>query len=166
MNDMLAVFLHTGYPAETEGAELLKINEESIPYGLALSKTEALELVQTHRQALDACGRIEIGGDTVRKIVQTFSRSHYLWQKDYANTLNEAVEAFYELKNESEDNITDDELIRLLFNGFERYRGSLAPFLQSRELNRLLRTLRFGEDYDAEADADQLDEDEKEKPDE
>lgn len=166
LDETLAVFLRSGYPTEAEGADLLKINEETLPDGLALSHAEALELAQTHRKALDACGRIEIGTDTVQKIIRAFSRSHYLWQKDYADTINEAVEAFYELKNEADDHISDDDLIRLLADGFERYKGSLAPFLQSRELNRLLRALRFGEDYDADADADKLDEDEKEEPDE
>lgn len=162
LNEMLVVFLRAGYPVEAEAAGLLSANAESVRDGLMLSPSQALELAQTHRRALDRCGRVEIGTDTVQKIIEAFRHSHYLWQKDYADVLNEAVEAFYELKNESEDNISDDELIRLLADAFERYKGALAPFLQSRELDHLLRALRYGE----EEEPDEPDEDETEEYDE
>lgn len=150
LKEMLSVFLQSGYPAELEAKDLLSANVKTCGYGLTLTAAQALDLAATHRQALNDCGRIEIGTGIVRKIMDTFSRSHYLWQKDYADVLNEAVEAFYGLKNESEDNISDEDLISLLFDAFERYKGSLAAFLQSRELDRLMRALRFGEDYGAE----------------
>lgn len=162
MNEMLAGLLRAGYPVEAEGAELLNTNADSVENGLMLNPAQALELAQTHRRALDLCGRIEIGTDTVQKIIAAFRRSHYLWQKDYADVLNEAVEAFYELKNESEDNISDDDLIVLLAGAFERYKGTLSPFLQSRELDHLLRALRYGE----EVETDKPDEDETEEDDE
>ena len=98
----------------------------------------------------------------MRKIIDAFRVSNYLWQKDYADLLNEAVEAFYELKNESEDQISDDDLIALLAGAFERYRGSLAPFLQSRELDCLMRRLRYGyEEERDEPDEDELEEDDE-----
>ena len=162
LNEMLAGFLRAGYPVEAEGAELLNTNTGSARNGLMLDPAQALELAQTHRRALGLCGRIEIGTGTVQKIIGAFGRSHYLWQKDYADVLKEAVEAFYELKNESEDNISDDDLIALLAGAFERYKGTLSPFLQSRELDRLLRTLRYG----AEEETDEPDEDETEEDDE
>lgn len=162
LKEMLSLFLRSGYPVEAEGTDLLKTNQATVEYGLTLNRVEALELAQTHRQALDASGRIEVGTNTVRKIIGAFSRSPYLWQKDYADILNEAVDAFYELKNESEDHISDDDLIALLADAFDRYKGSLAPFLQSRELDRQMRALRFGEDY---GDDEEPDEDEKEEPD-
>lgn len=159
---MLAGFLRAGYPVEAEGADLLSTNSVSVQDGLVLSPVQALELAETHRRALDRCGRIEIGTDTVRKIIDAFRVSNYLWQKDYVDLLNEAVEAFYELKNESEDRISDDDLIALLAGAFERYRGSLAPFLQSRELDCQMRRLRYG----YEEERDEPDEDELEKADE
>lgn len=162
MNEMLSKLFSSGYPLQTEGDQLLQINAETAENGLFLTRTQAAELAGTHRRALSHAGRVEIGQDTVRKIMLAFSKSDYLNQENYADTLNEAVEIFYDLKNESEDRLSDDSLIALLFDAFERYKGSLAPYLQSRELNRLLRTLRFGEDYDAEQEPDE----EEEEPDE
>ena len=162
MNGTLAAFIRAGYPVEAEAAGLLGTNAETVENGLILAPAQALELAQTHRRALDLCGRIEIGTDTVRKIIGAFRSSNYLWQEDYADVLNEAVEAFYELKNESEDNISDDDLIALLADAFERYKGALSPFLQSRELDHLLRALRYGEEDEVE----EPDEDEMEEYDE
>lgn len=166
MDTSLSVLLQSEYPVEQEGKDLYRVNSETEERGLSLSRVQALELARTHRKALDESGRIEIGTETVRKIIRTFSHSDYISQKEYSGSLSEVMAVFYELKNEADDRISDDDLISQLFDAFERYRGSLEPYLKSRELNRMLRTLRFGRDYDAEIDADQLDEDEKEEPDE
>ncbi len=72
------------------------------------------------------------------------------------------MEAFYELKNETEDRISDSDLIGILFKGFEQYKGALEPFLQSRELDRLLRELRFDGYADSESDLTDIEEEEDE----
>lgn len=160
MESMLSGLFRAGYPVEAEGAELLSTNAEPSGGGLTLSPAQALELAKTHRRALDRCGRIEVGTDTVRKIIGAFRRSQYLWQRDYADVLNEAVEAFYELKNESEDAVSDDSLIALLADAFERGKGDLSRFLGSRELDRLLRGLRYGYEDDAR-DGDEAEEEDE-----
>ena len=164
MEETLSNLLRGGLSVETEADSLLEINPETAAYGLTLSWEEARGLARTHRAALENCGRVEIGSGTVEKIALAFSRSRYLNRKNYADVVGEAAEAFYELKNESDDMVSDDELIALLADGFERYGGELEPFLNSRELDRLLRTRRFGEDY---TEKEKPDDDEKEEgPDE
>lgn len=146
MKESLSVLLRGGLSVETEADGLMELNRETDANGLELNREEALELARTHRRALADCGRVEIGSGTVEKIALALSRSRYLTQENYACAVEEAVEAFYGLKNESEDTISDDELVALLTDGFERYEGKLAAYLNSPELDCLLRTRRYGAD--------------------
>lgn len=162
MEEKLSRLLRRGQSLETEAEGLLKINRETADDGLVLSRDEAMGLARTHRDALDNCGRIEIGSGTVEKIALAFRNSRYLNQENYAAVLAEATEAFYALKNESEDMISDDELATLLAQGFEQKGGKLSSYLDSAELDRLLRARRYGADEtekeepgDEEDDADE-----------
>lgn len=164
MENTLSAFLRSGYPAEVEQKDLLQMNDETAQYGLQLSPAEAAELTKTHRTALVKTNRIEIGHETVQKIIHALSRSQYLPQTHYADVLNEAVYAFYELKNESEDKMTDDELIENLADGFEEYEGDMDAYLQSCGLDGLLRKIRYG--LQPEEDEKDAEDNEKEEPDE
>lgn len=125
---------------------LLALNQETQEYGLELSREDALALVETRRIALEASGRLEFGTPVLEKIIRTFSRSRYLYQYDYAPTLHELLEAFFLLRNETEDHFSDDDLIDFLFDCYEfRYHGSLEMF-QGPELDRLCRLLLLGGD--------------------
>lgn len=166
MEYALMNLLTSGISLQQETESILAINEKTKPHGLVLSRQEAQELACTRRETLNRSGRIEVGTDTLRKLAEAFCSSRYLAQENYAAVLSEAAEAFYELKNESEDKISDDELAALLADGFERFGGTLAEFLRSRELDRLLRFRRYGyaeEDVpaeDGEADDGEADDDE------
>lgn len=144
MDQSFQSLLRMDMPLKKEAEGLLSMNETTAPHGLQLSQKEAEEVALTRREALDRCGRIEIGSDTVRKIAAAFCSSRFLTQANYVTVLEEATEAFYALKNESEDTVTDDELARLLADGFERCGGELEKFLGSRELDSLLRFRRYG----------------------
>jgi hypothetical protein len=136
--------LASGVSIQQEIENILKINEKTTPYGFMLSPQDARQLAESRRESLSRSGRIEVGMDTLRKLAEAFCPSRYLTQENYAAVLSEAVEAFYELKNEAEEKISDNELANLLANGFERFGGNLEGFLRSKELNRLLRFRRYG----------------------
>lgn len=144
MKETLSRLLLGERPQEEETDELLALNRETENDGLTLTRQEAAELARTRREALGACGRVEIGAETVEKLVLAFRGSAYLTSQNYAAVLEEATEAFYELKNESEETVSDDELAALLADGFERYGGKLASYLASPELDMLLRSRRYG----------------------
>jgi hypothetical protein len=137
---------------------LLALNRETQEYGLELSREDALALAETRRIALTASGRVEFGTPVLEKIIRTFSRSRYLYQYDYAPTLHELLEAFFLLKNETGDRVSDDSLIDFLFDCYEyRYRGSLEMF-QGPELDHLCRLLLSGAEK-KESDCDGKNED-------
>lgn len=108
---------------EQAAEEILHSNRHSLPFGLQLTKQQALELAETRSRALHACGRVEFGAGMIGKLAEAFCSSPYLSRETYAETLNELVELFYLYKSETGERVTDDGLYgcRLL----ERFRLSL-----------------------------------------
>ncbi|KNY29350.1 DUF6323 family protein [Pseudobacteroides cellulosolvens] len=133
--------------------EIIKCNETTSRYGLVLSPDEAKELVETRNETLKGYGRIELGGGIINKLIEAFCDSPYIIQKDYSSILHELIETFYYYKNETLDQLSDDELIDLMKDNFNnRCHGSLE-LLQNRDLDKIARNIRYGED-----DFDDLDE--------
>lgn len=145
--------------------QILEFNEKSNRYGLRLTTTDALQLVETRSKALIENGRVEIGSGTLTKIIHAFYDSSFIMQQDYLDTLNELLEIFYYMKNETLELLPDDELIELMRDYFEnRCKGSLE-LLKDRELDKLARNLRYGvPDYSnmEETEVDEVDTDEEE----
>lgn len=146
-------------------SEIIKCNEFTARFGLALSQSEAHKLVETRTEALSRNGRIEFGAGIIDKLIKEFCDSPFLYQGNYAETLNDLIETFYYFKNESLDGISDDELISLMKKYFDQKCLGSVELLQNRELEALARNIRYGvrdyEDIDDKDDyLDEEDEDE------
>lgn len=140
--------------------EVMKCNDLTVKFGLVLTETQALALVETRSLALKGNGRIEFGGGVIDKIINEFCDSPYLSMHNYEETLHELLETFYYYKNETLDLMSDDDLIKYMKNAFDGIcRGSLE-LLSGRELYKLARNLRYGYAPDYSDDAIKLDEDE------
>jgi len=129
-------------------SEILEINKITEQFGLTLTEHQALELVETRSYALKNTGRIEFGGGVLDKIIKSFCDSPYISHYNYQEVLHELVEIFYYYKNETLDQMSDDDLILTMkkhFNG--KCEGSL-DLLKCRELEKMARNLRNG--YDPE----------------
>ena len=139
-------------------AEIILCNETTSQYGLILNEADATELAIKRTEALAAFGRLEFAGGTIHKLIMGFCDSPYLSQFNYAETLAELLEIFYYFKNETLDELGDDELIAFMKKSFdESCQGSLE-LLQTRELENLARKIRFGV-TDLDDLGDDLDED-------
>ncbi|PKM76913.1 MAG: hypothetical protein CVU90_10065 [Firmicutes bacterium HGW-Firmicutes-15] len=122
--------------------EVLSTNKESQKYGLALTAAEAHELIESRNQAVRNHGRVELGIEVVKQIISAFYSSSYINREDYALTINELVEIFYYMKNETEESIGDDELISIMQEFYNTScRGSLE-LLRDRELAILADSIR------------------------
>ena len=132
--------------------EVLKCNDETSQYQLTLSKEDAVLLVDTRRAALKATQRIEIGGGTINKIIAHFKDSPYISNYNYASTISELIDTFYYFKNETLDEVSDDELIEMMKTLFDQRCHGSIELLQGRELERIARGIRFGEDDFADED--------------
>lgn len=125
-------------------AEIIRCNQTTLRYGLVLSEPDAAELVNTRSEALEKLGRIEFAGGVISKLIMEFCDSPYLTQSNYAETLHDLIETFYYFKNETLDEVDDDDLIAFMKIYFdETCRGSL-DLLETRDLENLTRKIRYG----------------------
>lgn len=123
--------------------ELIKTNEKSMNYGLVLSSKDAKDIVETKNYVLKSYGRIEFGTTVINKIISMFCTSPYVNQSEYSMIISELIETFYYLKNETLDEVSDDELIELMENYFNNSCHGSIELLQGRELENFARDIRY-----------------------
>jgi hypothetical protein len=123
--------------------EIISCKEITSRYGLTLSQSEAEELVETRANALCSNGRIELAGGIINRLVLKFCDSPFLSQFNYAATLNELIETFYYFKNETLDEVDDEELLTLMKQYFDNSCQGSVELLQNRELELLAHNIRY-----------------------
>lgn len=128
--------------------EILTCNNITGEYGLILREEDVKELLQTRTEALNKSGRIEFNGEIITKVISIFSDSPYISQYNYASTINELVEIFYNYKNETLDYISDDELIEIMKDFFDNYCQGSLELLEGKVLYKIADNIRNGvKDY-------------------
>ncbi len=138
------MFMPQALVKEQAITQVLQCNEKTTEYQLTLTKQEAELLIDTRQEALKANQRIEIGGGVINKIIEHFKTSPYISQDNYATTVSELVETFYYFKNETLDEVSDEDLIDLMEELFDgRCQGSME-LLQGREMERIAHNIRYG----------------------
>lgn len=131
-------------------SEIMQCNRITEKYALVLTEQQAAELVETRTDSLKKTGRIEFGGGIIDKLIKEFCDSPYISQYNYAETLQELIDIFYYYKNETLDQISDDDLIKYMKKCFDgKCQGSL-DLLKFRELNKMARNIRYGCDPEYE----------------
>ena len=123
--------------------ELLKsTNEYTTRFGLSLSDSDIQELVIRRRESLSEHQRIEFGGGILEKLIFAFCDSDFIYQENYAETIAELQRIFYLYKNESMDELADDELIAFMREAFnEECQGSIE-YLEGTCLEQFARDIR------------------------
>ncbi|MBC7959786.1 MAG: hypothetical protein H7X94_07960, partial [Vallitaleaceae bacterium] len=106
-----------------------------------ITPQNALEIIQERNLTLRNVGRIELSMDVTKKMIETFCPSAYILQENYVSTLIELQEIFYDLKNETEDSIPDDELIKVMYTYFEKDCEGNLDYLKSSYLDQLAQAL-------------------------
>lgn len=120
---------------------ILSLNEETSRFGLTLTEDEAKELVITRETALRDNARVEFGIGAVKLIIEEFADSPYIDQANYAQTLNELTDLFYYIKSETDDKISDRELVDKLKYLYENTCGGSLELLMSRDTEQLIRQI-------------------------
>ncbi|HEY5556119.1 DUF6323 family protein [Acetobacterium sp.] len=129
-------------------SEIMMINKRTEQFGLILTEPQALELVETRSYALKNTGRIEFSGGVLDKIIKYFCDSPYISHYNYQEVLHELVEIFYYYKNETLDQMSDDDLIQFMKKHFNGKSAGSLDLLKYRKLEKMARNLRNG--YDPE----------------
>lgn len=143
MKSWLDIFKPGGYALERfNREEILSTNDRSRQFGLELTPLEAMELLQTRHRALKSQGRIELGIDIIKKIIAAFCSSPHIHPHEYAKTIGELLDMFYYMKNETRDQVSDDDLITLMRELFDNESQGSLELLRDRDLDNYARQLR------------------------
>ncbi|AIQ12478.1 DUF6323 family protein [Paenibacillus durus] len=139
--------------------ELLELNEKTKEYGLILTPRDVELMMAARNEVLHSYGRVELSIEVTKALIEVFSASSFIQQENYADTLNELHEIFYDLKNETEDRVSDMKLIHRMKEMFEEdCEGSLGllksrleewaeEFRRELQKNESLSLLEGEEDY-------------------
>lgn len=122
--------------------KILKYNELSREFGLTLTQKEALMLIGVRAEELKYHGRIEFGEGIFGKLIDAFCDSPYITQQSYFETLCALTEIFYYYKNETEEFLSDDELIGYMKKYFNGSCKGSTELLSTREMDELARNLK------------------------
>lgn len=129
--------------SERNQMEALKnTNEYTCQFGLCLGEQDIRELMTLRRECLSCQQRVEFGKGVLEKLIYAFCDSDYIYQENYVDTLMRLQDIFYLYKNESMDELTDDELINFMRTAFEgECQGSLE-YLEETCLEGFARDVR------------------------
>jgi len=108
---------------------LAACNAKTARFGLTLSPEQIAALAAGRTQALRNTGRVEFGEGILPRLVLAFCDSPYLYQEDYAETMLTLQEIFYNFKNEFQERLSDDGLLRLLRRAFDERAHGAAEYL-------------------------------------
>ena len=136
-------------------AELQDCNYITSRYGLMLSDAQIENLVEQRYEVLKSTRRIEFGSGILKKLAEAFCDSVYITQENYEEILASLQELFYYFKNESLDELSDDELIDYMRRSFEGPCQGSIDYLGETALEELCRSTRFGSDIDDDVDCEE-----------
>lgn len=105
--------------------QILSCNEFTEPYSLWLTQQEAEQIAAARLESLRNTGRVEFGEGIISKLILAFRDSPYLHQSEYTQTLCSLQEIFYQLKNDTNERFSDDELLERMRRCFDTFCGSV-----------------------------------------
>lgn len=95
------------------------LSEAGAPFGFTLSPAQTAALQKQEEQSLERTGRICFGASILPRLASAFAGSPHIQAGDWAQTLGEMTELFYALKSETEDRLSDEELIARMVCAFD-----------------------------------------------
>ncbi len=129
---------------EREIGQLLQYNEKSQHFGLALAPEQAKELVMYRNESLRKYQRVEFGKGILEELIFQFCDSQYINQDNYLDTLKKLQEIFYLFKNETQEKMSDSELLNFMKEQFETVCYGDLEYLSTTCLARLSQAIRSG----------------------
>ena len=123
---------------------LRKTNQYTEQFGLTLSAADAQLLVQEKINSLKEQQRVEFGEGIMPKIIYEFCDSGYIHQDNYTDTLIRLQNIFYLYKNETQDEMTDDELLHFMKEQYETVCFGDLDYLEGTCLDVFARVIRGG----------------------
>lgn len=129
---------------QNELSTLISCNEKIEQFGLTLTEDDAEELMVCRNESLRKHKRVEFYNGILDKLIFTFCDSQFISQDNYVELLEELQDIFYEFKNESEDKLTDEELLTFMREQFESVCFGDLEYLSGTCLERFCTAIRAG----------------------
>ena len=142
MDDMFELMMVAQQKQEVE--RILECNTKTEQYGLVLSQEEAKNLMSCRKESLQENQRLEIGVGILPKIIDAFCDSQYINQDNYADILSELQQIFYSNKNETMDELADEELLGFMRKQYDEICFGDLEYLRDTCLERYSRAIRAG----------------------
>ena len=120
-----------------------ELNEKINQFELSLSREDGKVLLDDRKFSLHNMQRVEFGEGSLPKLIMAFCDSSYINQDDFVEYIGRLQDIFYEYKNESLDELTDDELIDVMRNKFEGECQGSVDFLEETILDQIAREIRM-----------------------
>lgn len=117
-------------------------NDYTCRFGLNLTEQDVEELMIARKECLTEHQRIEFGKGILEKLIYAFCDSSYIYQENYVDTLARLQNVFYLYKNESLDELTDDELIEYMRKSFDEICQGSIEHLEGTCLEEFARNIR------------------------
>lgn len=124
--------------------EISKTNNYSNQFGLVLTNEDAQLLLKEKADILKKEKRVEFGESVLPKIIYAFCDSEYISQNNYVDTLIRLQEIFFLYKNETEDKVTDEELINFMKEQFDGVCFGDLEYLETTCLEIFAEAVRAG----------------------
>lgn len=129
---------------QNELALLISFNQKTERFGLVLTNDDAKALMVCRNESLKKYQRVEFGNGILDQLIFAFCDSQYIEQSNYVEILKQLQEIFYEFKNESNDKLTDDELMTFMREQFESTCFGDIEYLETTCLPRFATAIRAG----------------------
>lgn len=142
MDDLLKLMMEQQQKQEL--TNVLNCNEKTKEFGLILTGEDAVKLLEHRKESLMESRRVEFGEGILTILIEAFCDSDYIQQDTYVETLSQLQEIFYLYKNESQDELTDIELISFMKEQYETICFGDLEYLSGTCLERFAKAIRAG----------------------
>lgn len=129
---------------QTAFLKLQDCNQYTSKFGIEISEEDAKVLLVEHKDVLKEQERIEFGESILPKLLYTFCDSPYMYQDNYLEMVIRLQEIFYLYKNESMDDVSDDELLDIMKEYFDGVCQGSLDYLEETCLTGFARRVREG----------------------
>lgn len=129
---------------QTALEQIKSCNEYTKKFGIVITGEDALSFLEERKYTLKEQERVEFGQGILSKLLFTFCDSPYLYQDNYVEYITRLQEIFYLYKNESLDDVSDDELLEIMKENFDGICQGSLDYLEETCLEAFAREIRKG----------------------
>ncbi len=140
MDDVFEIMMHKQQKQQV--VNVLDCNTYTGQYGLSLSEKEVLQLITSRKESLKEQERVEFQGGILPKLIYVFCDSPYIYQDNYVDSIERLQQIFYYYKNESLEELSDDELLQFMKENFDGDCQGSLDYLEETCLDNIARMVR------------------------